>query len=55
MRIDDATLARLMLRAQDGDAAAYRQVLETSRGWLVRFFARRIAPGQVDDLVQEVS
>jgi RNA polymerase sigma-70 factor (ECF subfamily) len=54
MRIDDATLARLMLRAQDGDAAAYRQVLETSRGWLVRFFARRIAPGQVDDLVQEV-
>lgn len=34
MRIDDATLARLMLRAQDGDAVAYRQVLETSRGWL---------------------
>lgn len=54
MRVDDVTLARLMLRAQAGDAESYRQVLEASRDWLRRFFARRIAPGQIDDLVQEV-
>lgn len=54
MRADDATLARLMVRAQDGDGASYRQVLEASRDWLKRYFARRIAPGQIDDLVQEV-
>jgi RNA polymerase sigma factor (sigma-70 family) len=54
MKADDATLARLMARAQDGDAAAYRLVLHTSRDWLRRFFARRIAPAAIDDLVQEV-
>ena len=54
MKADETTLARLMGRAQDGDGAAYRLVLESSRNWLKRYFARRIAPGQVDDLVQEV-
>jgi RNA polymerase sigma-70 factor (ECF subfamily) len=54
MKADDATLARLMARAQDGDASSYRQVLESSRDWLKRYYARRIAPSQVDDLVQEV-
>lgn len=54
MRPDDATLARLMGRAQDGDAVCYRQVLEASRDWLRRYFTRRIAPSQVDDLVQDV-
>ena len=53
MKADDNTLARLMALAQDGDAAAYRQVLETSADWLRGFFRRRIAPGAVDDLVQE--
>ena len=53
MKADDATLARLMALAQDGDAAAYRMVLETSSNWLRGFFRRRIAPGAVDDLVQE--
>lgn len=54
MRADDATLARLMGLAQNGDAASYRLALEASRDWLKRYFARRIAPGQIDDLVQEV-
>lgn len=49
----DATLARLMALAQDGDAAAYALLLKECRIWLSRFFARRIAPGLVDDLVQE--
>ncbi len=54
MKADDGSLARLMALAQDGDAAAYRLVLTASRDWLRRFFARRIAPSAVDDLVQEV-
>lgn len=49
----DATLARLMALAQDGDAAAYATLLHECRRWLTRYFARRIAPGLVDDLVQE--
>ncbi len=54
MKADDATLARLMGQAQQGDRDAYRLVLEASRAWLRRFYARRIAPSAVDDLVQEV-
>lgn len=53
MKVDDPTLARLMERAQAGDTAAYRMVLEASRHWLVRFFTGRIVRGAVDDLVQE--
>ncbi len=53
MKADDATLARLMAQAQDGDGSAYRLVLETSRDWLRRFFRNRIAPQVIDDLVQE--
>lgn len=52
MIADEVTLAQLMRRAQDGDGDAYRTVLEESRRWLARYFARRIAPAQVDDLVQ---
>jgi RNA polymerase sigma factor (sigma-70 family) len=50
---DDKSLSRLMALAQDGDAAAYRAVLEACKRWLARFFAGRIAPAQVDDLVQD--
>jgi RNA polymerase sigma-70 factor (ECF subfamily) len=53
MQIDDATLARLMRSAQAGDAAAYRSVLEAARRWLQRFFAGRVAPQAIDDLIQE--
>lgn len=54
MKADDATLARLMARAQDGDGQSYRLVLEASRDWLRRYYARRIAPDAIDDLIQEV-
>lgn len=37
----------------DGDRISYRAVLDESRAWLLRYFARRIAPQLVDDLVQE--
>lgn len=54
MIADDATLARLMQSAQAGDRQAYQALLQESAGWLKRYFARRVAPAQLDDLVQEV-
>lgn len=53
MRISDTFLVGLMAKAQSGDAAAYRSVLDASQIWLRRFFSQRIAPEEVDDLVQE--
>lgn len=53
MKIDEPSLARLMAASQRGDRAAYRALLGDCRIWLSRYFARRIAPHQIDDLVQE--
>ncbi len=53
MRMDEPSLARLMAASQRGDRAAYRALLGDCRIWLARYFARRIAPHAVDDLVQE--
>lgn len=53
MSLDEPSLARLMAASQRGDRAAYRVLLGDCRLWLARYFARRIAPHQVDDLVQE--
>lgn len=53
MQVDDATLSRLMRSAQAGDAAAYRAVLDVARRWLARFYAGRVAPQAVDDLIQD--
>ena len=53
MKTDEASLQQLMALAQQGDAAAYRAVLEACQRWLVRYFSGRIVPAQVDDLVQE--
>ena len=52
----EARLRPLMLKALDGDAAAYRLLLTELRGHLLRYFARRLAPSlaaNADDLVQE--
>jgi RNA polymerase sigma-70 factor (ECF subfamily) len=48
-------LKALMLRARDGDAAAYRLLLTGLRDRLRVYFARRLAadPAQAEDLVQE--
>jgi RNA polymerase sigma-70 factor (ECF subfamily) len=51
---DEQTLARLMALAQGGDRQAYTALLTEVQLWLERFFNRRCAPGQRDDLVQEV-
>ena len=53
MIADEATLARLMAMAQNGDRLAYAALLGTCQGWLQRYFARRIGPCQLDDLVQD--
>jgi RNA polymerase sigma factor (sigma-70 family) len=53
MKVDDDTLSRLAELSQLGDKAAYRQFLDICIAWLRPFFARRIAPCDVDDLVQD--
>lgn len=53
MNIDEPSLARLMTAAQRGDRTAYHALLNDCRRWLERYFARRIAPHHIDDLVQE--
>jgi RNA polymerase sigma-70 factor (ECF subfamily) len=53
MSLDESSLARLMAASQRGDRAAYRALLGDCRKWLERYFARRIAPHHIDDLVQE--
>ena len=53
MKVDEVTLARLMALAQTGDRRAYAELLANCARWLERYFARRIAPCQLDDLVQD--
>lgn len=54
MIADETTLARLMAQSQAGDRAAYRVLLAEAQLWLERYFRRRVAPAQLDDLVQDV-
>ena len=54
MIADEASLAQLMAASQKGDASAYRVLLAEIQLWLQRYFRRRVAPAQLDDLVQEV-
>lgn len=53
MVVDDETLARLMALAQQGDKQAYRALLGECEAWLKRYYARKIAPDALDDLVQD--
>jgi len=53
MRANEASLARLMVMAQSGDKQAYAALLTECQHWLRAYYSRRIAPGQLDDLVQE--
>lgn len=53
MIADEATLARLAAMAQDGDRQAYAAMLTAARGWLLRYFRRKVPPDSLDDLVQE--
>jgi RNA polymerase sigma-70 factor (ECF subfamily) len=51
---EEATLARLMAAAQQGDKSAYNVLLSEAGMWLERYFRRRVPPHQLDDLVQDV-
>ncbi|WP_373487220.1 sigma-70 family RNA polymerase sigma factor [Blastomonas sp.] len=53
MANQDETLRQLMLAAQQGDRHAYTRLLGDCQLWLRRYFARRIPPSQIDDLVQD--
>lgn len=53
MILSDDECRRLLDQAQRGDRGAYRVLLGACRDWLMRYYARRIAPQSVDDLVQE--
>ncbi|MEM9840431.1 MAG: sigma-70 family RNA polymerase sigma factor [Pseudomonadota bacterium] len=50
---DLSGLGPLMAKAQNGDKAAYNQVLTACDAWLKIFLARRVAPESVDDIAQE--
>lgn len=54
MIADEAGFVRLMIAAQAGDSRAYTVLLTEVQLWLERYFRRRVAPAQLDDLVQEV-
>ncbi|MBA3054259.1 MAG: sigma-70 family RNA polymerase sigma factor [Sphingomonadales bacterium] len=54
MIADEQSLSRLMAAAQTGDRQAYGALLAEARRWLQRYLARKVPPGQIDDLVQEV-
>ncbi|AMK21641.1 sigma-70 family RNA polymerase sigma factor [Sphingobium sp. TKS] len=53
MRPDEASLARLMAMAQNGDRQAYGALLTECQRWLRSYYSRRIAPNHLDDLVQD--
>jgi len=53
MKSNEPSLARLMAMAQQGDRLAYHTLLMECRIWLKRYFARRVAPNHLEDLVQE--
>ncbi|MBD3728268.1 MAG: sigma-70 family RNA polymerase sigma factor [Sphingomonadales bacterium] len=54
MIADEQTLSRLMAASQRGDKRAYSVLLDEAGKWLTRYYRRRIAPDQLDDLVQDV-
>lgn len=53
MIADEATLTRLAGLAQRGDKRAYAALLDASRHWLLRYYRRKVAPDQIEDLVQD--
>jgi RNA polymerase sigma-70 factor (ECF subfamily) len=53
MRPDEPTLLRLMHSSLSGDREAYVALLRACRLWLERYYARKLPPHQIDDLVQD--
>jgi RNA polymerase sigma factor (sigma-70 family) len=49
----ETELHPLMVLSLNGDAQAYHMLLNGCQLWLTRFYARRMVPSLIDDLVQE--
>lgn len=53
MASNEENLRHLMTQAQQGDKRCYAMLLEECQTWLRRYYARKIPPAALDDLVQE--
>jgi RNA polymerase sigma factor (sigma-70 family) len=53
MQRGDPDLRALMVSAQQGDKPSYRALLDQCGRWLRRYYARRLPPALIDDIVQE--
>jgi len=53
VKSSEESLRALMISAQKGDKAAYSTLLSEADRWLSRYFAKKIAPDAVEDLVQD--
>ncbi len=53
MIANEETLRHLMVKAQGGDKQCYSSLLTECEKWLRRYFAHKINPAAIDDLIQE--
>ena len=53
MIANEETMRQLMIKAQGGDKQCYSTLLVECEKWLRRYYARKINPSAIDDLVQE--
>ena len=53
MIANEETLRHLMVKSQGGDRQCYSSLLIECEKWLRRYFAQKINPAAVDDLIQE--
>lgn len=53
MASNEDSLRHLMVKAQQGDKRCYAMLLDECQKWLKRYYARKIPPAALDDLVQE--
>lgn len=53
MIANEETMRHLMVKAQGGDKQCYASLLVECEKWLRRYYARKINPSAIDDLVQE--
>jgi len=53
MIANEETMRHLMVKAQGGDKQCYSTLLLECEKWLRRYYARKINPSAIDDLVQE--
>lgn len=53
MSVNDEMMRQWMRAAQAGDKQSYKLLLDACQKWLSRYYARKISPSMLDDLVQE--